>query len=47
MNSVKRFVEEKLRARKYSFSSTRKGKIDNDGKISNGHVSIKDYLICE
>ena len=22
-------------------------KIDNDGKISDGHVSIKNYLTCE
>ena len=47
MNSFKRFNEEKLCARKYFFSSTKKGKIDNDGKISDGHVSIKDYLVCE
>ena len=25
----------------------KKGKIDNDGKISHGHISIKDYLTCE
>ena len=47
MNSFKRFNEEKLLARKYFFSSTKKGKIKNDGKISDGHVSIKDYLACE
>ena len=47
MNSFKRFNEEKLPARKYFFSSTKKGKIDNDGKISNGHISIKDYLTCK
>ena len=47
MNSFERFNEEKLPARKYFFSSTKKGKIDNDGKISDGHVSIKDYLMCE
>ena len=47
MNSFKRFNEEKLPARKYFFSSTKKGKIDNDGKISDGHISIKDYLTCE
>ena len=46
MNSFKRFNEEKLSARKYFFSSTKKGKID-DGKISDGHVSIKDYLMYE
>ena len=37
----------KLCARKYFFSSTKKGKIDNDGKISDGHISIEDYLLCE
>ena len=47
MNSFKRLNEEKLLARKYFFSSTKKGKIDEDGKISDGHVSIKDYLTCE
>ena len=47
MNSFKRFNEEKLCARKYFFSSTRKGKIDEDGKISDSHISIEDYLTCE
>ena len=47
MNSFKRFNEDKLPARKYFFSSTKKGKIDNDGKISDGHVSIKDFMTCE
>ena len=47
MNSFKRFDEDKLPARKYFFSSTNKGKIDNDGKISDGHISIKDYMTCE
>ena len=47
MNSFKRFNEEKLCARKYFFSSTKKGKIDEDGKISDGHISIEDYLTCE
>ena len=47
MNNFERFNEEKLPPRKYFFSSTKKGKISNDGKISNGHVSIKDYLTCE
>ena len=47
MNSFKRFNEEKLPARKHFFSSTKKGKIDNDRKISDGYVSIKDYLVCE
>ena len=47
LNSFKRFDEEKLCARKYSFSSTKKGKIDKDGKISDGHISIEDYMVCE
>ena len=47
MNSFERFNEGKLPARKYFFSSTKKEKIDNDGKISDAHVSIKDYLMCE
>ena len=47
MNSFKRFDEDKLPARKYFFSLTKREKIDNDGKISDGHISIKDYVICE
>ena len=47
MNSFEGFNEEILPARKYFFSSTKKGKIDNDGKISDGHVSTKDYLMCK
>ena len=47
MNSFKRFHEDKLPARKYFFGLTKKGKIDNDGKISDGHISIEDYLMCE
>ena len=47
MNSFERFNEEKLPARKYFYSSTKDGKIGDDGKISGGHISIKDYLTCE
>ena len=47
MNSFERFNEEKLPARKYFFNSRKKEKIDNDGKISDCHVSIEDYLMCE
>ena len=39
MNSFERFNDEKLPARKYFFSSTKKGKLDDDGKILNGHIS--------
>ena len=47
MNSFEKCNEQKLPARKYFFSLTKKGKIDNDGKISDGHIIIKDYLTCE
>ena len=47
INIFERFNEEKLPARKYFFSSTKKGKIGNDGKISDGHVSIKGCMACE
>ena len=47
MNSLERFNEEKLPARKYFYSSTKDEKIGDDGKISDGHVSVKDYLTCE
>ena len=40
-------MKDKLPARKYFFSLTKKGKIDNNGKISDGQVSIEDYLMCE
>ena len=47
MNSFERFNEEKLPARKYFYSSTKDGKIGDDDKISDGHISVKDYLACE
>ena len=47
MCSFERFDEDKLPARKYFFSLTKKGKIGNDGEISDGHISIKDYMTCE
>ena len=47
MNSFERFNEEKLPARKYFYSSTKDGKIGDDGKISDGHISVKDYLTFE
>ena len=47
MNSFERFIEEKLPASKYFCSSTKDGKIGDDGKISAGHISVKDYLTCE
>ena len=47
MNSFEKFTEEKLPAWKYFYSSTKNRKISDDGKISNGHISAKDYLTCE
>ena len=47
MNIFERFNEEKLPSKKYFYSSIKDGKIDEDGKISDGHISIKDYLACE
>ena len=47
MNSFERFKEKKLPARKCFFSSTKKEKISDDGKKSVGHISLKDYLMCE
>ena len=46
MGSFERFNEEKLPAGKYFYSSTKDEKVGNDGKISDGHISIKDYLTC-
>ena len=45
MNSFKRFNEDKLCARKYFYSSTIDKKISKDSKISDGHVSIEDYMV--
>ena len=47
MNSFEGFNEEKLPARKYFCSSTKDGKIGDGGKISDVHVSVKDYLMCK
>ena len=44
MNSFERFNEEKLPARKYFYSSIKDRKIGDDDKISNSHISVKDYL---
>ena len=47
MYSFKRFNEYKLCARTYFYSSTKDKKISEDVKISDGHVSIEDYMVCE
>ena len=46
MNSFERFNEEKLPARKFFYSSTKGRKIGDDGKISDGHISAKDYYLA-
>ena len=46
MNSFEKFKEEKVPPGKCFYGSTKEKKIDNDGKISDGHVSVKDYLMC-
>ena len=47
MNSFERFNEEKVPARKYFYSSTKDGKVSDDGKISGSQKSVKDYLTFE
>ena len=47
MNSFERFNEEKLPARKYLYSSAKDGEINDNGKILDGHINVKDYLTCE
>ena len=47
MNGFKRFNEKKLSTRKYFYRSTKDGKNGDDGQISDGHISVKDYLTCE
>ena len=47
INSFERINEEKVPARKYFYSSTKDGKIGDYGNISDGLISVKDYLTCE
>ena len=47
MNRFETFNEEQLPARKYFNSSTKDGKINDDGKISDSHISFKGYLTFE
>ena len=44
MNSFKRFNDEKLPAKKYFYSSVKEGKIRDNGKVSDGHIDVNDYL---
>ena len=47
MNSFEKINEKKLPGRKCFFSSTKKGKTEDDDEKSDGHISFKDYLTCE
>ena len=47
MDSFQRFHEEKLPDKKYFYSSIKDGKIRDDGKISDGHIDVTDYLTCK
>ena len=47
MNSFERFNEKKLPAKKYFYNSIKDGKIDEDGKISDGQIDVNDYLTCK
>ena len=47
MNNFKRLNEEKLPARKHFFRKKKKRKIHENDKISDGQITIEDYLTCE
>ena len=47
MDSFEKFNKEKLPDKKYFYSSIKDGKIDDDGKISDGHINVNDYLTCK
>ena len=47
MNSFERFNEKKLPPKTYLYSSTKDIKLGDGGKISDGHISVKDDLTCE
>ena len=47
MDSFERFNEEKLPDKKYFYSSIKDGTIGDDGKISDGHIDVNDYLTCK
>ena len=47
MSSFERFNEEKLPVKKHFFRSIKDGKIGDDGKISDDHIDVNDYLRCK
>ena len=44
---LKDLMKKKLSASKCFYSSTKDGKIGDDGKKSDGHIRFKNYLTCE
>ena len=46
MSSLVRFEEKELPNKECFFSSTKKGKIGDDGKILDGDINNEDYLTC-
>ena len=47
MNNFERFEEKELSNKECFFSSTKKGKIGNDGKILDVHIDDEEYLTCK
>ena len=47
MSSLVRFEENEYPNKESFFSSTKKGKIGDDGKILDGHISDEHYLTCK
>ena len=47
MDSFERFNEQKLPDKQYFYSSIKDGKTGDNGKISDGHIDVNDYLTCK
>ena len=47
MDGFKRFNEEKLPDKKYFYNFIKDGKIGDNGKTSDGHIDVNDYLTCK
>ena len=46
-NSFERFEEKELPSKECFFSSTKKGKIGDNGKILDGHINDEECLMCK
>ena len=47
MNSFNRIKEKNYLLKNIFTALERMEKIGDDGKVSDGHISVKDYLMCE